>query len=125
MMNIKYALNVTILAVLILPQIASATTTTFTCTSQGIATLIAGNETTDTAHLMLVNGNCHASMCTGGIVYIDFSDRAIYAQALMAKAKGLNVDINVEKDTTTPNPLVTKGTSANGNSACRVRSLWY
>jgi len=107
------------------PQFAMATTTTFSCSSQAVSTLIAGNETTDTANLIYVNGTCHASMCAGGQAYIDFSDKAIFAMALMAKAKGLSVDLSFEKDTTTPSPLVTKGTQANGSSPCRVRSLWY
>lgn len=124
-MKLKHILSIIAFATAVVPHVASATTTTFDCTGQTVSTLIAANETTDTAHLLYVYSACHASMCGGGQVYIDFSDKAIYAQALMAKAKGLTVNINVEKDTTTPTPLVTKGTAANGYSACRVRALWY
>lgn len=125
-MRMNRSILLAVLAVLAFaPQLATATTTTFTCTGQSVVTLVAGNETSDTAHLLYVASNCHASMCAGGQAYIDFSDKAIYAQALMAKAKSLSIDVNIEKDTTTPNPLVTKGTQANGNSPCRVRSLWY
>ncbi len=100
----------------LLPLQAEATL--ITCSGQPVVTLVAGNQTTDSANLIYIYSSC-TGICTGGQAYIDFSDKAIFAQALVAKAKSLTVDVRVD------NAATAKGTAANGTTTCRITSLWY
>ena len=66
---------------------------TTTCTSQ-VVTIVAGNQSTDTAHLIyLANSNTCSGLCTGTRAYIEFSDKALFAQALAAKVNNTVVNI--------------------------------
>jgi hypothetical protein len=89
---------------------------TIQCASQ-IVDLVAGSVTVDTSHLLYV-APC-TGLCSGNRAYIEFADKAMFAQALSARNSGETVTIQVE--TAAP----AKGSATHGTTTCKVISLWY
>lgn len=94
----------------------SAHAASINCTSS-IVTLVAGNLSTDSAHLIYIN-SC-TGLCTANRAYIEFEDKAIFAQALAAKTGGITINMQVDTSATA------KGSVTHGTPTCRVISLWY